>query len=149
MIPFDFGHSLTNLIPEKFINHLPLMMKIRAYLWMVIVLAAGCHAPPLEIPPGNKEVQLIHDSIMRRSVFYIPKKLKKKNRPLVLCLHREEESPESMARLTRKSFNDLADQNGFVVGYPEGLNKYWNDGREDSISLHIITMSMMLALSID
>lgn len=54
---------------------------------------------------------------------------------MILCLHKEEESPESMARLTRKSFNDLADQNGFVVGYPEGLNKYWNDGRTDSISL--------------
>lgn len=95
----------------------------------------GCQAPPPEIPPGNKEVEFIHDSIPRRTNFYIPKKLKKRNQALILCLHREEESPESMARLTRKSFNDLADQNGFVVGYPEGLNKYWNDGRTDSISL--------------
>ena len=53
----------------------------------------------------------------------------------MLCLHAEEETPESMLRITRRGFNEMADQHGFIVGYPEGLNEYWNDGREDSISL--------------
>ncbi len=130
-----FGQTLINLIPEIFHVYFLYTLKIAACLWMIVVLAAGCHAPPPEIPPGNMEVEFTHADTLRRSVFYIPKRLKKRNRALVLCLHREEESPESMSRLTRKSFNDLADQNGFIVGYPEGLNKYWNDGRTDSISL--------------
>lgn len=95
----------------------------------------GCYAPPTDIPPGNKEVEFFHDQYLRRTNFYIPKRLKRRKRSLVFCLHNEEESPESMLRLTRRGFNDLADRNGFIVGYPEGLNEYWNDGREDSISL--------------
>lgn len=77
----------------------------------------------------------MHDEYLRRTRFYIPKKLKRKKRSLILVLHKEEETPESMARLTRQGFNKQADQNGFIIGYPEGINKFWNDGREDSISL--------------
>lgn len=95
----------------------------------------GCYAPPTDIPPGTREVEFFHDEYLRRTKFYIPKKLKKRKRSLILCLHNENETPESMMRLTRRGFNKLADQNGFIVGYPEGLNEYWNDGREDSISL--------------
>lgn len=102
---------------------------------LVIILLEGCYSPPTDIPPGNKEVEFFHDDYLRRTNFYIPKRLKRRNRSLVLCLHNEGESPESMTRLTRHGFNELADQNGFIVGYPEGLNEYWNDGREDSISL--------------
>ena len=101
----------------------------------MIVLLDGCFTPPTDIPPGNKEVVIFHDDYLRRTIFYIPKRLKRRKRSLILCLHNEEETPESMTRLTRRGFNKLADQNGFIVGYPEGLNEYWNDGREDSISL--------------
>lgn len=102
---------------------------------LLIVLFESCYTPPTDIPPGNKEVVFSHDEYMRRTNFYIPKRLKRRKRTLILCLHREEETPESMVRLTKRSFNRLADQNGFIVGYPEALNKYWNDGREDSLSL--------------
>ncbi|MCK5700201.1 MAG: hypothetical protein KAI29_03585 [Cyclobacteriaceae bacterium] len=104
-------------------------------LGLLIVMIEGCYAPPTDIPPGNKEVEFFHDEYLRRTKFYIPKRLKRRKRSLILCLHNEEETPESMIRLTRRGFNKLADQNGFIVGYPEGLNEYWNDGREDSISL--------------
>jgi poly(3-hydroxybutyrate) depolymerase len=51
------------------------------------------------------------------------------------ALHDGGESPESMARMTRRNFNKLAEKNNFIVGYPEALNEYWNDAREDSVSL--------------
>ncbi len=102
---------------------------------LLISIICGCVRPPTDIPPGNKEVEFMHDEYLRRTRFYIPKRLKRKKRSLILVLHREDETPESMARLTRHGFNKQADQNGFIVGYPEGLNKFWNDGREDSISL--------------
>lgn len=104
-------------------------------LGLLIVLLAGCYTPPTDIPPGNKEVEFSHDEQLRNTKFYIPKRLKRRKRSLILCLHREDETPESMTRLTKRSFNRLADQYGFIVGYPEALNKYWNDGREDSLSL--------------
>ena len=102
---------------------------------LLIFLLDACYSPPTDIPPGNKEVEYSHDNELRRTIFYIPKKLKRRKRSLILCLHNDDETIESMMRLTRRSFNRLADENGFIIGYPEALNKYWNDGREDSISL--------------
>lgn len=96
---------------------------------------ASCTGPPPEIPPGPKEVQLGHDNYIRNVTFHIPKKLRRRNRSLVLCLHDGGESPESTMRLTRRGFNKLSEKNNFIVGYPEALNEYWNDAREDSISL--------------
>lgn len=104
-------------------------------LALIVILLDGCHVPLTDIPPGNKEVEFSHDQYPRQTKFYIPKKLKKRKRSLVLCLHGEEETTESILRLTKRSFNILADQHGFIVGYPEGLYNYWNDAREDSISL--------------
>ena len=104
-------------------------------VWLSLMIIAGCSAPPTDIPPGNKEMEFYHDQYLRKTKFYIPKKLKRKKRSLVLCLHNEGETAESMMRLTKHSFNKLADQDGFIVGYPEALNTFWNDGREDSISL--------------
>ncbi len=44
--------------------------------------------------------------------------------PLVIALHGRFDSGAGMASLTH--FNDLADQEGFVVAYPDGLNGEWN-----------------------
>lgn len=95
----------------------------------------GCQGPPPEIPPGPKEVQFGHDNYIRNITFHIPKKLRKRRRSLVLCLHSGDETPESFARITRRGFDKLSESNNFIVGYPEALNKFWNDAREDSISL--------------
>lgn len=111
------------------------ILRYIAYTCIIIFVLEGCQAPPTDIPPGNMEVQLLHDQHFRRVNFYVPKRLKRRKRSIVFCLHAEEESPESMVRITRRGFNDMADQQGFIVGYPEALNEYWNDGREDSISL--------------
>jgi len=34
-------------------------------------------------------------------------------------------------KLTQGGFNRLADQEGFIVVYPDGIGKHWNDGREN------------------
>lgn len=47
--------------------------------------------------------------------------------PLVIAFHGGYASPAHMQRLT--GFDELADQEGFIVVYPEGLNRHWNDGR--------------------
>lgn len=113
---------------------------IRLFSYLVLVALAtdmltGCVGPPPEIPPGPKEVQLGHDNYIRNVTYYIPKKLRRRKRSLVLLLHDAGETPESTMRMTRRGFNKLSDRHNFIVGYPEALNLNWNDARTDSISL--------------
>ncbi len=39
-----------------------------------------------------------------------------------------------MARMTRWEFDSLADGDGSIVAYPDGLNNEWNDGRAEKAS---------------
>jgi polyhydroxybutyrate depolymerase len=47
--------------------------------------------------------------------------------PLVLAFHGAGGQGPSMAGLT--GLNAVADQQGFVVAYPDGIDRHWNDGR--------------------
>lgn len=105
---------------------------IAGFSWLFL---GSCTGPPPEIPPGPMEVQFGHDNYIRDVSFHIPKKLRKRRRSLVICLHDGGSTPEDMVRLTRRSFNRLAEADNFIVAYPKALNGYWNDGRQDSVSL--------------
>lgn len=52
--------------------------------------------------------------------------------PLVIALHGKGGNGAEMEELTLGGFNTLADRDGCAVVYPDGINKYWNDGRADS-----------------
>ncbi len=49
--------------------------------------------------------------------------------PLVLILHGGGGTGDGMERLTLGGFNRLADREGFVAVYPDGVERHWNDGR--------------------
>lgn len=49
--------------------------------------------------------------------------------PLVIALHGGGGTGEGMERHTRAGLNRLSDKDGFVVVYPDGIEKHWNDGR--------------------
>ncbi|MBM4277175.1 MAG: phospholipase [Deltaproteobacteria bacterium] len=49
--------------------------------------------------------------------------------PLVILLHGGGGTGEGMEKLTMGGFNRLADREGFIVVYPDGIEKHWNDGR--------------------
>lgn len=51
--------------------------------------------------------------------------------PLVIAMHGRGGEGESMILVTRRGFNQLADRDGFIVVYPDGIEKNWNDGRLD------------------
>ena len=50
--------------------------------------------------------------------------------PLVLALHGGGGNARRMVNLTQGGFNRLADRDGFIVVYPDGVRHVWNDGRE-------------------
>lgn len=86
--------------------------------------------------PGTriKKVIIEYDGLRRRYKLYIPQSAKDAAVPLVLILHGRGANAESMILLTRKGFNKLADQEGFIVAYPDAIEMNWNDGRSDEQS---------------
>lgn len=116
----DIQKTIFNLLTSLFVS------------WIFL---SACTGPPPEIPPGPKEVQIAHDNYIRNVTYQIPKKLRKRKRSLVICLHSGGETADNFARITRRGFNKLSETSNFVVAYPEALNNYWNDARTDSISL--------------
>lgn len=50
--------------------------------------------------------------------------------PLVIVLHGGGGTGAGMQSLTRGGWDALADAEGFVVVYPDGIEKQWNDGRK-------------------
>lgn len=71
-------------------------------------------------------ISLEVEGIRRRALIHVPGS-DAARLPLLLAFHGGEGRPELMDRLT--SFNALADEAGFCVAYPEGLNRHWSDGR--------------------
>lgn len=67
----------------------------------------------------------------RTYILYIPKNPdKNKPVPLLFALHGGGGQAKNMAGLTRNRFNELADRDGFIVVYPNAVEKHWNDGRD-------------------
>jgi len=50
--------------------------------------------------------------------------------PVVLVLHGGGGLAQNMPGFTNKGFQKLADRDGFLVVYPQGKGKQWNDGRD-------------------
>jgi polyhydroxybutyrate depolymerase len=51
--------------------------------------------------------------------------------PLLIALHGGGGTGKAMEKLTLGGFNKLSDRERFIVVYPEGIEKNWNDGREN------------------
>jgi polyhydroxybutyrate depolymerase len=70
-----------------------------------------------------------HDGRQRTTRIY-PAHRRSVAAPLIFVLHGGGGSASSMELLTRGAFNHIADREGAVVVYPEGVDRHWNDGRD-------------------
>ncbi len=82
--------------------------------------AADMHQSESIVFDGLKRTYLIHTPPMHD---------KAKSMPLLIALHGGKGTGERMVKLTLGGFDRLADEKGFVVVYPDGIEKQWNDGR--------------------
>jgi polyhydroxybutyrate depolymerase len=64
--------------------------------------------------------------------------------PLVLVFHGGYGRGKTVERQSR--FNNLADQKGFFVAYPDGIDKHWNDGRLDTDNPDVDDVGFISAL---
>ena len=71
---------------------------------------------------------LVHEDYERLWLTYLPKHYSEnKSYPLVIALHGGGGTAKQLMNNTRKRFNKLADKEGFIVVYPQGIKKSWND----------------------
>jgi len=89
----------------------------------VEVLALGACAGGANDTPGS----IVVGGVKRTYVAHVPAK-RGSSVPLVLSFHGHFGTGAGQARLT--NFSALSDTYGFIVVYPDGINRGWNDGRE-------------------
>ena len=92
-----------------------------------MVVAPGC-ATPVE-RPASVTGSIQWEGLERSYRLHVPPARGAGPRPLLIALHGGGGTGEKMERLTRGGFNTLADREGFVVVYPDGVERHWNDGR--------------------
>jgi polyhydroxybutyrate depolymerase len=101
-----------------------------------VSLLTGISLVSFTAPPGrNEEHSFIHNNLERTFHIHFPEMYRKSVQlPLVIALHGKGGEGESMILVTRRGFDNLADREGFIVVYPDGIEKGWNDGRMDEES---------------
>lgn len=77
---------------------------------------------------ADRQGTIVAGGETRTYLLHVPASIKPgKAAPLVLVFHGGGGHARNMPRFTR--FDRLADEQGFIVAYPEGLNKHWSDSR--------------------
>ncbi|MEH2411705.1 MAG: PHB depolymerase family esterase [Nostoc sp.] len=90
-----------------------------------------------KIVNGDNYGELYDQGKLRTYYFYTPKSYNPdRPMPLVLVFHGDDGSGRSISNVTR--FNELADQKGFIVVYPDGIDQKWSlrgnaQGRVDDV----------------
>jgi polyhydroxybutyrate depolymerase len=88
----------------------------------VVAVALGACAGKTNDAPGS----IVVGGVTRTYVEHVPAKLGS-SVPLLLSFHGHFGTGAGQARLT--NFSALSDRYGFVVVYPDGIDRGWNDGR--------------------
>jgi polyhydroxybutyrate depolymerase len=111
-------------------NSFKLKLEMKNFLcsYAIGIALVACNPRNAEITPSATDYagSLESGGISRSYQVHLPS-LKTQGLPLVIALHGGSGDATGMAKLT--SLHTLADQEGFVVVYPNGFQKQWADGR--------------------
>jgi polyhydroxybutyrate depolymerase len=128
---------------KKIIKRAPTPLRLisgAGLLVLFVFLLISCRLLPQGgTPEGSRSYdpalileELSYDGITREVLLYVPFPLPKNGVPLVIMLHAEGDTPEGAMRGTTEGrWNELAFREKFIVVYPEGYNRHWNDCRAD------------------
>lgn len=95
------------------------MLRLVLTCLLLLIGLAGAQAPRL----SGEDLTLVHDDVQRQYYLYAPPGLEG-NAPLVIALHGRGGTGPGMAMLT--GFDAVAEQHGFIVAYPSGIEQQWN-----------------------
>lgn len=99
-------------------------MKIKYYLFPIVMLILALS--PLSARDLKGSIEFKGEK--RSFLVHLPPRFEAgKKFPLVVALHGGGGSGRKMKRFSR--FDTIADREGFIVAYPDGIGRQWNDGR--------------------
>jgi polyhydroxybutyrate depolymerase len=110
-------------------------------LIMAAIGLTGClvpgYAPLLKKPALSSTIQKtdIRCRGMTREVLFYAPQHRPEPAPLVIALHASMQTGRMMRVSTGYQFERLADEHGFVVVYPNGYGRHWNDCRKRALYL--------------
>lgn len=114
-------------------NSMPILTRVISRLAATLVVLLGLGIPAgiaSANPTGDFPVHLNFGGLDRTYQVHVPPGLTTAS-GLVINLHGAGQSGALQASLT--NFNAVADANGFVVAYPDGIDLSWADGRGASV----------------
>jgi polyhydroxybutyrate depolymerase len=107
-------------------------------LGALLLLLSGCRRRALspgcspKTAPCDGEDMLVAAGRDRTFRYHLPAAARgSASKPLLIALHGHGSDGRGMAKLTH--LDDLADEGGFVVAYPDGYDKQWNDSRGTTV----------------
>jgi polyhydroxybutyrate depolymerase len=103
-------------------------------LTVFIIVLAGIALLSFRADRGKGQRRsIMHDNLKRTFSVYAPASFDKNvQMPVLIALHGRGTNGKGMMLVTKKGFNRLADKDGFLVVYPDGIERSWNDGRRDA-----------------
>ncbi len=116
---------------------------------LLIIIATVEWSPAKDIKPEFLTVKLTFEGKERSYLIHLPPVYQPgTSLPLVLALHGGGGTAANMEKLTR--FSAVSDQGGFILCYPQGIGKNWNDGRDiknaKAVQENINDVGFLLAL---
>lgn len=108
-------------------------MKITTLLF-ILIFFVNCNA--FQFRKYQKDIQkstLNWGKYERTYWVHLPPNVEKaKDLAILFVLHGGSGTAKGMSGFTYGRFNELADQNNFIVVYPQGVGRHWNDGRKSN-----------------
>lgn len=100
-------------------------------VWGGISGAGDIDATPMAPTPRIQSDSLQVGEVQRTYLYHVPKKLSAPPE-LVVVFHGGGIDAEKMREITAYEFERLADEHGFIVVYPNGVDKGWNGCRKNA-----------------
>ena len=114
------------------------MKNIHILLAAITCMFGGVFA---EEKPADQLEKLTVDGKERTMLVYAPKGLPKKGAPLVISLHGFRQ--DAFFQRGQSHWNTCADENKFVVVYPNGVDTWWDVGGMRDVKFVEAVMIMM------
>lgn len=107
---------------------------VKSVIVLAVLMVFGLAAST--VWAGTKTTHyLTHDSVQRLYIKYIPSNLPTGDVPLVVVLHGGGQTAANIFDATSSTaeWTEVADDEGFVLVCPEGIDNAWNDCRSDDL----------------